>query len=46
MIDKIVNVLMVLSISFQVHVTGKMAIEHLWKRLLGILMFSEEVVYL
>jgi len=40
-IGHLINQLLVLSISFQVHVTGKMTIVHLWKRLLGTLMFGE-----
>ena len=40
-IGHLINQLMVLSISFQVHMTGKMTLVHLWKRLLGTLMFGE-----
>ena len=39
--DHLINQLMVLSTTFQQHLTGKMTLAHLWKCLLGVLTYGE-----
>jgi len=37
----LINQLLILSTSFQQHLSGKMTIKHLWKRLIGALTYHE-----
>lgn len=36
-----INQLLIFSTEFQQHLTGKMTIKHLWKRIIGVLTYAE-----